>query len=163
MVRRGQNEVIDAIESLRAGDRNVYLLANSVTTVDGPRVAGFSGNDTPTWYECLRNDLEGDRRRHFTREDIERAAALADIDVLLAHEGPTGLLYYGYEPGCEYVNGLLEALSPSLCLIGHHHRHREGEITGTRVVSLAPAWERYYTLSVDAGEPILEGHDHDHS
>ncbi|WP_436345096.1 metallophosphoesterase family protein [Natronorubrum sp. FCH18a] len=165
----GNNEDLDVVEAMRAGEEppgaaNVHLLASTVATVDGCRVAGLSGNYAPTKYECSRAELEGGRRRHFTHEDVERAAELTDIDVLLTHEAPTGLLSYGYDPGCEHVNGLLEALSPSLCLVGHHERHREAEIAGTTVVSLAPAWERYYTLDGHAleGETIqLEAHDDD--
>jgi Icc-related predicted phosphoesterase len=156
----GNNEDFDVIEALRAGETagtdNVHLLASTVATVDGVRVAGLSGNHAPTKYDLPRTELSGERRRHFTREDVEQAAALSDVDVLLAHEAPTGLLSYGYDPGCEHVDELLEALSPGLCLIGHHHRHRETEIEGTRVVSLAPAWERYYTLEPET--LALEGH-----
>lgn len=147
----GNNEELDVIDALRAGERptgvrNAHLLASTVAEVDGLRVAGLSGNHAPTKYDLSRSELAGERRRHFTREDVERAAALTDVDVLLAHEAPEGLLSYGYDPGCEHVNALLEALSPELCLVGHHHRHREAEIDGTHVVSLAPVWERVYTL-----------------
>lgn len=150
----GNNEDLDVIDALRAGEeppgtRNAHLLASTVAEVEGVRVAGLSGNHAPTRYGLPRSELSGDRRRHFTHEDVERAAALSDVDVLLAHEAPEGLLSYGYDPGCEHVNALLEALSPDLCLVGHHHRHREAEIEGTRVVSLAPAWERVYTLETD--------------
>ncbi|WP_222916259.1 metallophosphoesterase [Natrinema sp. SYSU A 869] len=160
----GNNEDFDVIEALRAGNdpaetNNVHLLASTAATVDGLRVAGLSGNFAPTRYDRSRDDLVGERRRHFTREDIERAAELEDIDVLLTHEAPNGLLSYGYDPGCEYVDDLLETISPELCLVGHHHRHREAEIAGTRVVSLAPAWERYYTLEPET--LALESHEHD--
>ncbi|NKE36722.1 metallophosphoesterase [Natronococcus sp. JC468] len=162
----GNNEDFETIEALRegktAGTRNVHLLASSAATVEGIRVAGLSGNYAPTKYDLPRSELSGERRRHFTHEDVERAAELSDVNVLLLHEAPTGLLSYGYDPGCERVNELLEALSPELCLVGHHHRHREVELEGARVVSLAPAWERYYELEpetlalesrgIDAGE-----------
>lgn len=161
----GNNEDFDVIEALRAGEHpaetndNVHLLASTAATVDGLRVAGLSGNFAPTRYDLPRDELVDERRRHFTHEDVDRAADLEDIDVFLTHEAPNGLLSYGYDPGCEYVDELLETLSPDLCLVGHHHRHREAEIAGTRVVSLAPAWERYYTL--DPETLALEGHEHD--
>lgn len=147
----GNNEDLDVIESLRegaspAGVRNAHLLAGTAAEVGGVRVAGLSGNYAPTQYDLPRSELVGDRRRHFTREDVEQVAALEDVDVLLTHEAPTGLLSYGYDPGCERVNDLLAATDPDLCLVGHHHTHRAAEIDGTRVVSLAPAWERYYLL-----------------
>ncbi|MFC4439088.1 MULTISPECIES: metallophosphoesterase family protein [Natrialbaceae] len=157
----GNNEDFDVIDALRAGEtaetRNLHLLASTVATVAGLRVAGLSGNYAPTKYDLPRSELSGERRRHFTHEDVERAASLSDVDVFLTHEAPTGLLSYGYDPGCEHVDEILEALSPELCLVGHHHRHREATIEGTRVVSLAPAWERYYTFDPDS--LALEKHD----
>ncbi|WP_226039474.1 metallophosphoesterase [Natrinema sp. DC36] len=160
----GNNEDFDVIDALRAGERpaetnNVHLLASTAATVDGLRVAGLSGNFAPTRYDLPRDELVGERRRHFTHEDVDRAAELEDIDIFLTHEAPHGLLSYGYDPGCTHVDDLLEALSPDLCLVGHHHRHREAEIGGIRVVSLAPAWERYYTL--DPETLALESHEHD--
>lgn len=160
----GNNEDFDVIEAMRTnetpfGPNDVRLLASTAATVDGLRVAGLSGNYAPTKYEAARAELAGGRRRHFTHEDVEQALELSDIDVFLTHEGPTGLLWYGYDPGCEHVNRLLEALEPDLCLVGHHHEHHEGDVGGTRVVSLAPAWERYYTL--DPANLELEAHDHD--
>ncbi|WP_254531807.1 metallophosphoesterase family protein [Natrinema gelatinilyticum] len=161
----GNNEDFDVVDALRAGDtsgtNNVHLLASTAATVEGCCVAGLSGNFAPTKYDRSRADLSADQRRHFTREDVERAAALKDVDVFLTHEAPTGLLWYGYDPGCEHVDELLETLSPSLCLVGHHHRHREVDVHGTRVVSLAPAWERYYEL--DPKTLALESRDHDRS
>lgn len=151
----GNNEDLDVIEALRAGEqpagvRNAHLLASTVADVGGLRVAGLSGNHAPSRYDRSRAELVGDRRRHFTHEDVERAHDLAaldgEIDVFLTHEAPHGLLSYGYDPGCTYVDDLLEELSPDLCLVGHHHAHHEMEVGGTRVVSLAPAWEGYYTL-----------------
>ncbi|MDS0476603.1 metallophosphoesterase [Natrinema sp. 1APR25-10V2] len=160
----GNNEDFDVIDALRTGEEppgteNVHLLASTAATIDGLRVAGLSGNFAPTKYERSRDELEGDRRRHFTHEDVERATALEDIDVFLTHEAPTDLLSYGYDPGCEHIDDLLAELSPDLCLVGHHHRHRESEIGETRVVSLAPAWERYYTLEPET--LALEAHDHE--
>ncbi|QLG61443.1 metallophosphoesterase family protein [Halorarum salinum] len=157
----GNNEDLDAIDALRDGEpppgvRNAHLLAGTVAEVGGLRVAGLSGNYAPTKYDLPRSELAGDRRRHFTREDVERVAALTDVDVLLTHEAPTGLLSYGYDPGCEHVTDLLDATDPDLCLVGHHHTHREAEIRGTRVVSLAPAWEGYYLL--DPSDLTLERH-----
>jgi len=158
----GNNEDFDVIEALRAGEqpddvRHARLLASTSATIDGLRVAGLSGNYAPTKYDSPRAALSGDRRRHFTSEDVDRAKALSDIDVFLTHEAPTGLLWYGYDPGCDHVNDLLEAISPALCLVGHHHQHREAEIDGTRVVSLDPAWEVYYRL--DPETLALERHD----
>ncbi|PSP86256.1 metallophosphoesterase [Halobacteriales archaeon QS_1_68_17] len=158
----GNNENFDVIDALRdgespAGVRNAHLLASTAVDLRGRRVAGLSGNYAPTNYDLPREKLRGDRRRHFTRGDVARLAAVDDVDVLLTHEAPTGLLSYGYDPGCEHVDDLLDATDPDLCLVGHHHRHRAAEIRGCRVVSLAPAWEQYYTL--DPADLTLDAHE----
>lgn len=147
----GNNEDFDVVEAMRDGDppadvANAHLLAGTAAEVGGLRVAGLSGNFAPTRYDMARSELSGDRRRHFTREDVERTAALDDVDVLLTHEAPNGLLSYGYDPGCDHIDDLIAATDPDLCLVGHHHSHHETSVHGTRVVGLAPAWECYYTL-----------------
>lgn len=161
----GNNEEFDVVESLRRGDRALFdpdsrprLLASSAVELEGLRVAGLSGNYAPTQYDRSRGKLSGERRRHFVREDVERAMALPEVDVLLVHEAPHGLLEVaGRDVGCEPVDELLEALSPELCLVGHHHRHAEATLGDTRVVSLAPVWEGYYTL--DPETLALERHE----
>ena len=155
----GNNEDFDVIEALRRGDSSLtgsdrltetdrpHLLASSVAEIDGLRVAGLSGNYAPTRYEYARSELAGNRRRHFTHEDVERALSLTDVDVFVAHEAPHGLIDDAdYEVGNSYVDAIVEALSPALCLVGHHHRHAESSLEDTRIVSLAPVWESYYRL-----------------
>ncbi len=148
----GNNEDFDVIESLRRGDRALTdsrpaLLASTAVELDGLRVAGLSGNYAPTRYDHAREELSGDRRRHFIREEVEQAMDLPNVDVLLTHEAPRDLLRRsGHDVGCDPINALLERLVPDLCLVGHYHEHVEGEFGETRVVSLAPAWEGYYTL-----------------
>ncbi|WP_115862407.1 metallophosphoesterase family protein [Halorussus litoreus] len=152
----GNNEEFDVIDALRAGEdaatTNVHLLASSAAEVAGLRVAGLTGNYAPTKYDADRADLSGDRRRHFVREDVEHLKRLDDVDVLLAHEAPHGLIYYGYDAGCERIDELVDALEPALCLVGHHERHAETTRGDTRVLSLAPAWERYYELDPETLE-----------
>jgi predicted phosphodiesterase len=153
----GNNEDFDVIDALRRGEdpgcvttRNVTLLASTVAEVEGVRVAGLSGNYAPTKYDEARADLDGERRRHFVREDVERLKELNDVDVLVTHEVPHGLIYYGYDAGCERIDELLDALQPELCLVGHHERHAESEYGDTRVVSLAPVSASYYSLDLDS-------------
>ena len=154
----GNNEDFDVIDALRNGRlesssvRNAHLLASTAADVAGVRVAGLSGNFAPTQYEKSRADLSGDRRRHFVKDDVEAVKNLREVDVLLTHEAPTGLIHYGYDPGCERIDELLDALDTELCLVGHYHQHAEATRGETRVVSLAPAWERYYHLDPETLE-----------
>jgi Icc-related predicted phosphoesterase len=148
----GNNEDFDVIESLRAGNnpektRNVRLLASTAVELQDIRVAGLSGNHAPTQYNKTRSELNGDRRRHFVKEDVERATDLTDVDVFLTHEAPHGLLRTeGYDVGCKHIDTILRSLEPDLCLVGHHHQHAEGKFNETTVVSLAPVWKGYYIL-----------------
>ncbi|MFC7045042.1 metallophosphoesterase [Halobacteriaceae archaeon GCM10025711] len=152
----GNNEDFDVIDSLRFGRvesstvKNAHLLASTVVEVEGLRVAGLSGNYAPSVYQRPRSNLYGERRRHFTRGDVDRVKDLTDVDVLLAHEAPHGLpVTEDYEVGNDYVDDILDALDPDLCLVGHHHEYAEAVIDGTQVYALAPAWEQYYLLDPD--------------
>ncbi|WP_436911706.1 metallophosphoesterase family protein [Halosimplex marinum] len=166
----GNNEDFDVIDRLRAaarsdadgslvgesadgepaaGTRNVRLLASTTAEVAGLTVLGLSGNYAPTKYDSDRSELAGERRRHFTRAEVEQATERgrdADVDVLLTHEAPHGLISFGYDPGSDPIDELIEAVDPTLCLVGHYHRHAEATVAESRVVSLAPAWESYYDL-----------------
>ncbi|MFC3478539.1 metallophosphoesterase family protein [Halobacterium litoreum] len=149
----GNNEDFDVIDALRHGRvrsddvANATLLHSTVEDVQGLRVAGLSGNYAPTQFEKPRAMLHGDRRRHFVRDDVERAKALSDVDVFLAHEAPHGLpVTEEYEVGCQYIDEILDALDPDLCLVGHHHEHAESTYGDTRVVGLEPTWKSYYEL-----------------
>lgn len=151
----GNNEDLDTIEALRAGEEvdgvaNAHLLDSAAVEREGIRIAGLSGNYAPTQFEKSRADLAGGRRRHFVADDVERAADLDDVDVFLAHEAPHGLLATnGYDVGCTHVDRILSAVEPDLCLVGHHHEHVEGDFGTTRVVGLAPVWESYYRLDAE--------------
>lgn len=148
----GNNEDQDVIAALRAGEppegvRNAHLLASDVATVEGVRIAGLSGNYAPTRFDRDRAALSGDRRRHFVRAEVDRVAALSDVDVFLTHEAPHGVIETAaYDAGNEYVDHILRQVEPALCLVGHHHEHAESTFGSTRVVSLAPAWRATYRL-----------------
>lgn len=148
----GNNEDFDVIESLRTGNNpktttNAHLLVSTAVELRGIRIAGLSGNHAPTQYDKTRSELNESRRRHFVRKDVERAMELTEVDVFLTHEAPHGLLQTGgYDVGCKHIDAILRTLEPDLCLVGHHHQHAEGTFGETKVVSLAPVWESYYTL-----------------
>ena len=155
----GNNEDFDVIDAMRNGRvessrvHNGYLLASTVAEVEGLRVAGLSGNYAPSQFDRPRPNLHGERRRHFVHDDVEKAKKLTDVDVLLTHEAPHGLpVSEDYEVGCPYVDELIEALEPDLCLVGHHHQHAETTYGDTRVVSVGPVWKEYYLLDPETLE-----------
>lgn len=149
----GNNEDFDVIAALRHGRvassdvSNAHLLCSTTAIVNGLGVAGVTGNYAPSRFHQDRRDLEGERRRHFTKADIEAAMELEDVDVFLTHEAPHGVpVSEEYDVGCKHIDRVLEAVEPALCLVGHHHEHSETTVGSTRVVSLAPAWQSYYRL-----------------
>ena len=157
----GNNEDFDIIDALRHGRvessdvTNAHLLGDEAVEVEGLRVAGLSGNYAPTQYERPRPNLQGERRRHFVRGDVEAVERIEDVDVLLTHEAPHGLpVAEEYEVGCQYIDELLDAVEPRLCLVGHHHQHAESDYGDTHVVGLDPVWESYYTLDPDTLEVV---------
>lgn len=165
----GNNEDQDVIERLRRSDgeepegvRNVRLVDPLVES-EGLRIAGLSGNYAPTKYDTSRDELTGDRRRHFTRDEVEVRTELEDVDVFLCHEAPHGVLEEsGHDVGCRPIDEILRATEPDLCLVGHHHRHAEGRFGETRVVVLAPMWEGIYHLdpsSLELGYETVDGDD----
>ncbi|MFB6124576.1 MAG: metallophosphoesterase [Halanaeroarchaeum sp.] len=149
----GNNEDFDVIDALRHGRvrsegvRNAHLVASEAFDLEGIRVAGLSGNYAPTQFEKPRTELYEDRRRHFVQADVERALALEDVDVFLAHEAPHGTpVSEDYDVGCRHIDEILETLEPTLAILGHHHQHTESTFGDTRVVTVAPVWDSYYHL-----------------
>ena len=118
----------------------------------GLRVAGLGGTFAPTWYDTAAVDLPhpkkgtvkatelADKRRHFARDEVERAARLRDVDVFLTHEAakpfrpfPAGK---GPDAGKAQINDILRAMQPRLHLFGHHHRFSEQRVEGVRSIGL---------------------------
>ncbi|MFB6283446.1 MAG: metallophosphoesterase [Halobacteria archaeon] len=153
----GNNEDFDVIDRLReervkkgnGGLDNLHLVSEPIE-IEGLSVAGISGNYAPNYYGKSRDELVGDRRRHFVEKEVERAKSFDDVDVFLSHQPPHGVLVKGgYDVGVRPVDEILDAVEPRLCLTGHHHTHKEALFGRTRVVSLAPTWEAYYEMGSD--------------
>jgi len=115
------------------------------------RVAGLGGTFAPTWYETPARDLPhpkkgsakatelADKRRHFVRGEVERAALLRGIDVLLTHEAPKPFRAFpgrGPDAGKAQINEVLRAMRPRLHLFGHHHRYSDQTAEGVRSIGL---------------------------
>lgn len=160
----GGTEDLDVVDALRLGRvqsptvSNVHLLASDAVELDGLRVGGLSGTYSESHYRRPRARLHREGRRHFTREDVERAREL-DVDVFLTHEPPAGV----FDPdltdaeGCRKVNEVLGATRPSICLVGGIGHHARESVGDTTLVSLAPVWQQYYTL--DPGKLTLTRHE----
>jgi hypothetical protein len=128
------------------------------------RVAGLGGTFAPTWYETPARDLPhpkkstakatelADKRRHFVREEVERAVRLRDVDVFLTHEAakPFRPLPGGRGPdaGKVQINDILRQMQPRLHLFGHHHRVSEQRIEGVRSIGLDLVTRSYAIVSL---------------
>lgn len=153
----GSQDDLDVIDALRLGRvkspkvSNVHLLASHDVHLDDVSIGGLSGTYSAGHYRRPRARLYQEHRRHFTHAEVERAKTL-DVDVFLTHEPPVGVFEHEAIPdeeGCRKVNEVLSAVRPSLCLVGKPRVHARAEVGATTLVSLAPAWNHYYTLDTE--------------
>ena len=163
----GNNDNFDAIASgdLPADLRHIENGTASEMAIAGVlRVAGLGGTFAPTWYETSARDLPhprkgsakatelADKRRHFVREEVERAAALRDVDVLLTHEAPKPFRPFpggrGPDAGKAQINEILRAMKPRLHLFGHHHRVSAQTVEGVRSIGLDLVSRSYTVISL---------------
>ena len=137
------------------------------------RVAGLGGTFAPTWYDTAASDLPhpkkgtakatelADKRRHFVREEVERAARLRDVDVFLTHEAARPFRPFpggkGPDAGKAQINDILRSMQPRLHLFGHHHRHSEQRVEGVRSIGLDLVSRSYLVVEL----PSLTIHLHD--
>jgi hypothetical protein len=145
---KGNNENFDLIASGTFPRNLNYIPNGQLTEIDGLRVAGLGGTFAPTMYELGAADLPhpkkgtakatelADRRRHFVREEVERLARVAGIDVFLSHEAPIPFRVGRVQAGKRPINEVLTAMHPRLHLFGHHHRFQESIVAGVRSVCL---------------------------
>lgn len=151
----GLQEELDVIDALRLGRvqspsvANVHLLASTAVEVEGLRIGGLSGTYSDAHFSRPRSRLHRDHRRHFTRREVERASKL-DVDVFLLYEPPPTLIDSdpdaALHSGCRSIEKLLATIRPSLCLVGGLGHHAETHLGDTKIVSLAPIDEQFYTL-----------------
>lgn len=159
---KGNNENFDAIAAgvLPAGH---HVIPNgAAVAIGGLRVAGLGGTFAPTWYDTPAGDLPhpqkgtakataaADKRRHLVREEVEAAARLEGVDIMLTHEAPKPFRAFpggrGPDAGKAVVNDVLAAMRPRLHLFGHHHRFSEQEVAGIRSVGLDLVSRSYLLL-----------------
>jgi predicted phosphodiesterase len=145
---KGNNENFDLIAS-GTFPANLCYLPNAIALDVGTiRIAGLGGTLAPTWYETRAAELPhpkkgsakatelADKRRHFVREEVDAAAAMRGVHLLLTHEAPRPYRVGGLEAGKAAVNQVLAGMRPRLHLFGHHHRLSEQEREGVRSVGL---------------------------
>ena len=136
---KGNNENFDVIAEGNLPASLRFLENGRVVEVDGVRVAGLGGTFAPTWYNTAASALPhprkgtaratalADKRRHFVKEEVDRAKALEGVDVLMSHEAARPYRVGNRRPdaGRTAINEVLAAMKPRLHLFGHHHTFTE--------------------------------------
>lgn len=162
---KGNNESFDRIERAVSGEAPwpahlVQIVNGTAVTVEGAVVAGVGGTFAPTWYDTeppalphparrtMKATVLADKRRHFVRREVEAAAALRGVDVLLTHEAPRPFRVGRMDAGKQPINDLIAAIAPRLHLFGHHHRFAELEVAGTRSIGLDLVSRSYLLIDI---------------
>ena len=99
-------------------------------------VGGLGGCYAPSDYGRPSKRLQGYAKRHYTREEIEALAARGHVDVLLLHDAPLGVRFPNHDSVAVGLDELLAAVSPRICLFGHHHTRIDAEVAGIRCIGL---------------------------
>lgn len=145
----GNNEdfdtLYDAPEGQELAENVRYLGRVGAVTLAGIRIGFLSGIHAPRFLDAPRvrpRSLETAKHEgYFRREELERALALEDVDLLLTHEWPRGMVAprpKGLPPvpglpsswmGNPLAKVLVERLRPKWLLCGHSHRAFAATIT----------------------------------
>jgi len=146
---------------------NLYQITNgSIVLIDGLLILGLGGNYSSKFYPIPRRKIQGDRRRHFTEEEVlscdhnsiktiyemnyllmqDLSTALDEdkdenppfhgVDVMLTHEAPSPYVHRGKNCGVGQINGAIRNAQPKLHFFGHHHYDGEYEYEGVKSYGL---------------------------
>jgi len=124
-------EVLPGLFYLRNGQRFNITEGDETITV-----GGLGGCFGPSDYGCRSRDLQGYRKRHYTRDEIDALIDSGWTDVLLVHDAPTGVVFERHRRGAgwasesEGLDDLVLGVRPQICLFGHHHTRLDAELDG---------------------------------
>jgi len=134
---------IASMDEINKFDNLLHLQNGDVFQIEGLNFLGFGGNYSSKYFEYAKKDLPQNRRRHFVREEYERALEwlpTLNIDVVVTHEAPTPYKksWRGTERemGIELITDLVNVLEPKYHIFGHHHRMTIKEIGTTISIGL---------------------------
>ena len=147
---QGNHEDFQWLHGRRHGQilPNLMWLRNGATTdLKDPRggcirVGGVGGCYGPSNYTCSPESLQGNAKRHYTRDEITRLACVVGVDIALFHDAPTGVRFegcasrIGYTSKAEGLAELLARVRPRVCFFGHHHRRVDANIEGVQCIGL---------------------------
>jgi len=144
---KGNHENFDLIQAIETGKLRIdyfhIIPAGVVVSIGNILVAGLGGSYSPKWKP---------RPRNISKEEFKAAKSVGQVDILLTHEAPVGLIKKdGKDCGCEIINELMEAVNPKYLICGHNHIKAVKDLNGTRVISMPYAWEEYAVLDFASG------------
>jgi len=124
--------------------RLILLNAGTVFDIHNIRIAGLSGNFSKFFK---------DRPRHITREDIKKTMKLKNIDILVTHEAPVGVVFKnGKDYGCELISDIMLSVKPKYLICGHNHIKAIKRIGDTIVISMPYGFKEYGVLDYETGK-----------
>lgn len=138
----GNHDDFELLESIENDIINIPTLRHIKNTeiieVSGLKILGLGGNYSPNYYKYKSRDLPGAKKRHYTREEIEKCKRHKNVDILLTHEAPSPFINrYNEDVGRPEVTSIISSVKPKLHFSGHHHIYREQELVeGTTSISL---------------------------
>jgi len=136
-------QVLPRLFYLRNGQRFDITEGEETITVGG--IGGCFG---PSDYERRSRDLQGYRKRHYTRDEIDALIRGHRVDVLLVHDAPTGVVFERHRRGAgwasesEGLDDLVRGVRPQVCLFGHHHTRLDAEIDGVPCLGINKSPDR---------------------
>jgi predicted phosphohydrolase len=123
------------------------------------RVGGIGGCFGPSDFERQSESLQGNAKRHYTRDEVNALAAAQSLDILLTHDAPAGVVFEQHRRG-RYISeaiGLDELLiraRPRVCIFGHHHSRVSSTVAGVPCIGLNKCPYPGYLVAIEmcAGE-----------
>jgi Icc-related predicted phosphoesterase len=157
----GNNDWPDVVRQVESGERPLQNLHNlktgEVVTLrhgtEEVRIAGLNGAFDDLYYALEDGPQRPvESRAYFLRSDVEKALALRQVDIFLAHGCPAGL-GYGREPDYSVpaIRQILDAVQPRFMFCGHAHLFKETRTASSTVYALNQLKDEYYILDTNSG------------
>ena len=164
---KGNHDDFDNLGSTYLKYLNIhYINQGEILDIDGVKIGGVGGIHSPIRKELKAEELEGYDRRFYTLEEVRsvvRKALSTNIDVVLTHQAPTGLIPerntkrwkpYWDEGTKDFVD-LLKMPKLRWYIHGHHHVNYTKKVGDVNCVGLGnfnKNKESYFII--DTGEYI---------
>ncbi|MFI5301603.1 MAG: metallophosphoesterase [Polyangiales bacterium] len=125
------------------------------------RVGGIGGCHGPSNFDRPSRSLQGYQKRHYTRDEVAALGARDELDVVLTHDAPAGVVFERHRQGARFVSDatglddLLARTRPRVRFFGHHHTRIDAEVAGVRCIGLNKVGYPGHLVAIEMrpGEP----------